>query len=366
MNADPARPVPPWFGNTASQRLSPANPFDLARVRAALDAAGVGVWEFDPQTGETQRSGAYDAIYGYPQGFNGVWDAETCLSHILPEDRSAVEVAWTGAIERREAMHLTYRVRRASDGKIRWVEAHGMPWPDAGAEPLRYLGTLSDITERHQDDRQKEMLISEMRHRVKNILANVQSLALHTGRRAHSVDEFLRAFGGRLSALAHAHDLAVEREGTGATLTAVARAALEPWDKMGQIALNGSDRRMTPRQAVALSLALHELATNAVKYGALSAPNGRVEIDTRETPEGRINLTWQERNGPPPSTGTGRGFGSRLLLQALPVELAGKVALSLLPQGARCEVSFPLHPPTAVPAAETGPGAQDQQISSAA
>ncbi len=365
MNADPSRPAPPWSIGAGAQRSTPANPLDLARVRAALNAAGVGVWEFDPQTGDTQRSGAYDAIYGYPQGFEGLWDAETCLSHILPEDRPRVETAWTQAIERREGMHLTYRIRRASDGKVRWVEAHGMPWPDATAIPFRYLGTLSDVTERYQDVRQREILLSEMRHRVKNILANVQSLALHTGRRVHSVEEFLRAFGGRLSALAHAHDLSVEREGTGATLTAVALAALEPWQRTGQIALSGSDRRVTPRQAVALSLALHELATNAVKYGALSDPNGCVQIETRETPDGRIHLTWQERNGPPPGTDNGRGFGSRLLRQALPVELAGTVALSLPPQGARCEISFPLQLP-AGPPAEARQGTVDQQVCSAA
>ncbi len=355
MNANPARRVPPWYGNTIVQRSGPPNPLDLARVRAALDAAGVGIWEFDPETGDTQCSGAYAAIYGYPDGFDGGWDAESCLSHILPEDRPAVELAWTEAIERRQCMHLTYRIRRADDGRIRWVEAHGIPWPDAGATPLRYLGTLSDITERHQDEQQKDMLIGEMRHRVKNILANVQSLALHTGRRAQSVEEFLQAFGGRLSALAHAHDLAVEQEGTGATLTAVAHAALEPWEKTGQIVLAGSDRQVTPRQAVALSLALHELATNAVKYGALSVPNGRVEIEVRETPQGRIRLTWQERNGPPPSVGTGRGFGSRLLLQALPAELSGSVTLTLPPEGARCEVDFPLQLPAA------GPGAKARQ-----
>lgn len=366
MNADPARPAPPWAGDAVARRTSPANPFDLARVRAALDAAGVGVWEFDPQTGDTQRSGAYDAIYGYPEGFDGVWDAETCLAHILPEDRPGVEVAWTEAIERREPMHLTYRIRRACDGRVRWVEAHGMPWPDATAIPLRYLGTLSDVTERQQDDRQKEVLLSEMRHRVKNILANVQSLALHTGRRAQSVEEFLRAFGGRLSALAHAHDLSVERDGSGATLTAVARAALEPWEKSGQIALTGTEHRVSPRQAVALSLALHELATNAVKYGALSDPNGRVEIEIRETPEGRIHLTWQERNGPPPSTDRARGFGSRLLLQALPVELSGTVALTLLPQGARCEISFPLRASGTSPVASARQGTADLAASTAA
>jgi two-component sensor histidine kinase len=362
VKADPASastaPPPP-------ARPDPANPFDLARVRAALDAAGVGVWEFDPLTGTIERSGAHDAILGYPLGHDGPWDAGACLSHVLPEDRPLVEAAWAGAVARREPLHLTYRIRRACDGRVRWVEAHGIPWPDPGAEPLRYLGTLADVTERHQEEEQKEILLSEMRHRVKNILANVQSLALHTGRQASSVDGFLRTFGGRLTALAHAHDLAVERNGAGATLAAVARAALEPWQETGQIRLPATERRVTPRQAVALSLALHELATNAVKHGALSHPAGQVAIETRETPDGRLVLTWQEMGGPPPRPEGARGFGSRLLQRALPVELSGTIALSLPPQGARCEMTFPLRLP-ATPDPASAPGRDLERAASSA
>lgn len=320
------------------------------RMRAALEAVGIGVWEYDPATGQTLRSGAYDAIHGYPAGYPGAWSAETCFAHIVEEDRPRVAADWERAIGRQLPMHCTYRIRRADSGAVRWVEAQGAPRAETGTA-LRFVGTLADVTEKLERERQRETLVGEMRHRVRNILANVQALARDTGRNAQSVDQFLAAFGGRLSALAQAHDLAVrDREG-GASLTAVVRAALEPWAKTGQIQVPTGAWQVTARQAVALSLALHELATNATKYGALSIPSGRVDLTMRRDPEGGVQLTWQESGGPqsPPRQGGG-GFGGRLLRQALPVELAGSIALDFPPEGARCVLRFPTLPAAAEPA----------------
>ena len=316
-------------------------PFDLAQLRAALDAAGVGVWEFDPETGATTRSGAYDAIYGYPDGFPHAWTAETCLDHVLPEDRPRVEAAWADAIVRRDAMHLVYRIRRGGDGAVRWVEAHGAPRPDRGARPLRYCGTLADVTDRQEEEQRRETLLGEMRHRVKNILANVQSLALQTGRRSHSVEDFLKIFGGRLGALAQAHDLSVREGGADVPLAAVLRAALEPWERHEQVRCRIlGEHRISSRQAVALSLALHELATNAVKYGALSRPEGRIELEAGGTEGGIVTVTWVESGGPPPRCDAAKGFGTRLLCQALPTELGGSLTLGFPPEGARCTIRF--------------------------
>lgn len=340
-HTDPPGSRPPWRTAFARAAARTDSAFDLARVQAALEAVGVGVWEFDPDTGETRRSGAYDAIYGYPAGFPGSWNTGTCLSHVHPEDRPGVEAAWAAAIARREAMHLTYRILRGDDGAVRWVEAHGMPSPEGGAGPLRYLGTLADITDRREEDQQREVILGEMRHRVKNILANVQSLALQTGRRAHSVEDFLQVFGGRLGALAQAHDLSMSQPGGGIELGTVIRAALDPWGRDDRLRCRVmGEQRISSRQAVALSLALHELATNAVKYGALSVPRGSVAIEAGGPAGAPVTVRWTEMGGPPPPAGCAQGFGTRLLCQALPKELGGSLTLAFPPEGARCEMRF--------------------------
>lgn len=326
------------------------DPLEIDEMRAALDAAGVGVWEYDPSTNATRRSGAYDAIYGYPGGYPGDWDDQTCFSHILEADRDRVAAAWTEAITEGRPLHCTYRIRRASDGETRWLEATGALRPEGHGSAPCFVGTLSDITDQHEREESQEVLLGEMRHRVKNILANVQALAVNTGRGSASIDAFLGAFGGRLSALARAHDLAVSQAGSGASVTAIMRAALAPWARTGQISFSGTADEATARQAVGLSLALHELATNATKHGALSCESGRVSVTAHlEEPAsprgGWIELTWQEHGGPGCAPPERQGFGSRLLRQAVPVELSGSLTLSFPPEGLRCVMRFPVTAP---------------------
>lgn len=318
----------------------PAPSLDPETLRRALDSGGVGVWSFDPRTGETTRSGAYDALYGYPEGYPGRWDAEACFAHILPEDRAMVAQAWTRALTDGAPMRLLYRILRAGDGATRWIEATGMPVPREDGAP-RYLGTLADVTDREERARRQALLVGEMRHRVKNVLANVQCLAAQTGREAASVQAFLSAFGQRLSALAEAHELSEAPAGGGASLAAIAGAALEPWRGGGQIETRLPDRRLGSRQALALSLALHELATNAAKHGALSVPHGRVTLAAMPEADGLLVLRWRESGGPPArAEALGSGFGTRLLLRALPAEMGGTIVLLTPPEGLCCEMRF--------------------------
>lgn len=323
-----------------SDRDLPPPSLDPENLRRALDMAGVGVWSFDPCSGETARSGAYDAIYGYPGGYPGQWDAETCLAHVLPEDRAMVERSWSRAIEDGQPMRLLYRIHRADDGAIRWVEARGRPSPMPDGAP-RYLGTLADVTESEERASRQALLVGEMRHRVKNLLANVQCVAAQTGREAASVEAFLSTFGRRLSVLAEAHELSVAPGGGGESLTALAQAALDPWAGGGQIETSLPDLRLNARQALAVSLALHELATNATKHGALSVPQGRVTLAAATGPAGGVVLRWQEAGGPPArADALGSGFGTRLLLRALPAELGGEITLRAAAEGLCCDIRF--------------------------
>ena len=190
------------------------------------------------------------------------------------------------------------------------------------------------------------MLVAELNHRVKNTLATVQSLARQTGRGAASAPKFLSAFETRLLALARAHDLLTREDWTGTTVDEVARGALAPHLADGRVRLAGPSLRVEPRAAVALAMALQELATNAAKHGALSAGGGRVAASWRADGGASSGLLeWEEAGGPPvaePMPGAKRGFGLRLLVQGLRQDLGAGADLRFEPGGLRCAIRFPL------------------------
>ncbi|MBL6080822.1 hypothetical protein JMJ56_22665 [Belnapia sp. T18] len=210
------------------------------------------------------------------------------------------------------------------------------------------------LEERARSERHRSLIVAELNHRVKNVLATVQSLVAQTLRGPGSADpaRFAADINGRLRALARTHDLLTAASWEAADLDAVARTALAPWltgDGTGRrVDLScdletGRAGRLSPAQAQALSLALNELATNAAKHGALSAPGGQVALACREEPSGGVALEWIESGGPPVAGApTQRGFGTRLLEQALPHDLGAGAAVKLHfePAGLRATVRF--------------------------
>ncbi|WP_309139670.1 sensor histidine kinase [Siccirubricoccus sp. G192] len=203
----------------------------------------------------------------------------------------------------------------------------------------------ADITARVEAERSRDLVARELHHRVKNLLATVQALAAQTLRSgSRDPEQFAAAFTARLRAMARVQDLLTVEDWRDAELAAVLRAALSPWlGAGGRIALAGEGRaRVSAKQAQALVLALHELATNAGKHGALSAPEGRVILCWRAGRQGEVALDWTERGGPPVAGAPSRrGLGSRLL-QALPRELGGgaTVALRYEPEGVSASMRF--------------------------
>lgn len=198
--------------------------------------------------------------------------------------------------------------------------------------------------------RRRELLVGELNHRVKNLLATVQSLTFLTLRGTDGNPErFAQSLTGRLQTLAQAHDLLTEADWEGVDVDAAVRAALAPWRADSRISVTGPQGvQLDPYQAQALVLALHELCTNAIKYGALSADSGRVEItwrvrderSPRDTPW--LEFQWRERGGPEVRPATHSGFGSRLLEKGLPRQLKGDASLSLLPEGVEYRLGAPL------------------------
>ena len=202
-----------------------------------------------------------------------------------------------------------------------------------------------DVTERQQHQEERELLARELSHRVKNSLAVVQALARNTG--GATVEEFRETFGGRLEALAQAHALLLAADWRSADLEALVRRAMAAYEAEGgaRIRIEGDPVAVSARQALSLSLLLHELGTNALKYGALSVPGGVVRIAWARVDDAgmpSLRVVWEERGGPPATPPTDDGFGSRLILRAAEYDLAGRATLDWAADGLTCTLAFPL------------------------
>jgi PAS domain S-box-containing protein len=211
----------------------------------------------------------------------------------------------------------------------------------------RLWGIQRDITDRKKAEEQRTLLIHELNHRVKNTLATVQSIAAQTLRNAGTMQDAKEALEGRLMALARAHDVLTTESWEGAELKDIVAQALAPYRSFGEdrLTIAGPKVRLSPRIALALSMALQELTTNAVKHGALSNATGKVHVvwDVERTePGSRLHLRWQETGGPPVLPPTRQGFGSRLIERSLARELNGDVRIEFRPEGILCTVDAPL------------------------
>ena len=198
-----------------------------------------------------------------------------------------------------------------------------------------------DVTDLKQAEAHRELLINELNHRVKNTLTMVQAIATQTFK---GVDAGARSdFEQRLLTLSNVHSLLTDESWESAELLAVIRASLRPHlgGARERISFDGPDLRLRPKGAVALSMALHELATNALKYGALSADAGSVSVSWT-TDQDRFRLRWQEHGGPPVAPPDRTGFGTRMIERGLSAELQGEVHIDFQPAGVVCTIDAPL------------------------
>jgi two-component sensor histidine kinase/PAS domain-containing protein len=213
-------------------------------------------------------------------------------------------------------------------------------------EPVGSVVTLTDITARKRAEDQQTMLVAELNHRVKNILAIVQSVAGQTVRASSSLASFSTSFSGRIKALALAHDVLTRTRWIGIGLNELLTAVLEPHRGAdgGRVRLQGPPVLLPAQAVMPLSMAMHELATNASKYGALSVPQGTVSIDWTldENAPSRVDITWIEQGGPRVQPPGASGFGTKLIDRVVGYDLDGKVNLSFEPAGLRAVLGFPL------------------------
>ncbi len=214
--------------------------------------------------------------------------------------------------------------------------------PDGQVEAI--AGSTRDVTERKRHEQHQQLLINELNHRVKNTLATVQSIARQTLRSAAGLEDANAKIEERLLALASAHDILTRENWHSADIRDLAQSTVDAYGAADQFQLEGDGCRLDPRRALALAMALHELGTNATKYGALSSRAGRVHlhwssIDVDGDP--RIEVVWQEHGGPAVHEPVQRGFGSRLLERGLKHDLGGGVELAFAPEGVRCHLWMP-------------------------
>jgi len=310
-------------------------------LRQAVDAADVGTWDLDLDSGVLTWSDRCYQMFGLTPG--EPVDTETAYGLIHPADvdrvRDATERAMNPAI--RADYAVEYRAIGRDDHVERWLGVKGKVFFGDDGQAHRFVGAVVNVTDRKRAELHLRLLVNELNHRVKNSLATIQAIAAQsfTGERAlHQAQE---AFSSRIVALAEAHDLLTRENWEGAELHDVTTRLAALHGGAGRFELSGPSIRLSPKTALSLSMALHELATNAMKYGALSTPDGRIRVawDLAPVPgAARLDLTWTESGGPPVTMPTDRGFGSRLIERGLAAELSGSATIDFHPDGVVCRI----------------------------
>jgi len=323
-----------------------------ARLRLASEAGGIGFFSCDLATGDTHWSETMYRLYGMDPARPAPsmdFDGEH-LDIVHPEDRAALRAQRAALAANRKvaAFAFEFRIRRADTGETRWIASRGEFVRDAAGEVALVRGAQQDVTERRLAEDRLQLMVHELNHRVKNTLATVQAIASQSLRGADPT--LLLGLQARLLALSAAHDVLTREGWVGAEIDDVVAGVLAPHDGPagevpgGRFRVSGPSLRLVPRAAVAISMALHELATNAIKYGALSIPGGHVEIRWAIVPDAapQLRLTWIERGGPPVAPPARRGFGSRLVERSLAHDIRGTARISFDADGVACHIEAPL------------------------
>jgi PAS domain S-box-containing protein len=309
------------------------------RLRRVLETDAVGVIFFDRAGTVVDCNEVFLRMTGYSRSEVDArqltWRKMTAPEWIAESEEQMRKVEATGRIGPYEKEYLL------KDGSRCWMLFAGADLGD---------GTLVeyciDISARKRAEEERELLARELSHRVKNTLAVVQALAMQTNGRIQSVEAFREAFVGRLHAMARAHSLLLDAHWRSADLKSLVEQTVAAYqvDDPEVVEVEGDLVVITPKQGLGLSLVLHELGTNAAKYGALSSSEGRLRVSwqVEHGSARRLRLTWEERHGPKVEPPTEKGFGLQLIKRACTYELEGEVELDYAPEGLTCVVVFPL------------------------
>jgi PAS domain S-box-containing protein len=314
------------------------------RLRLSLEAGQMAAWESDTSRNSVSTSPEINRLLGFPA------DAEPTLAEIrtryAPGEQERLQSAVRKILDRNERFSEEELEVRWPDGSRHWLLLRA-EIERLGPGQVRMMGVAMDITARKQSELHLQLLVNELNHRVKNTLATVQSIAAQSFRGGVTSSQAREAFEARLLALSRAHDVLTRENWESAELQKIVEGAVSPYagpDGAGRFEIQGPQIRLQPQAALALAMAVQELATNALKYGALSVDTGRVLIKWRVEDVGtrRLLLEWEETDGPAVEAPTYRGFGTRLIERSLAHDLGGQVRLEFRRGGVVCLFDVPL------------------------
>lgn len=312
--------------------------FDLAMM-----ASNMGTWRYTLADNVCIYDENAQRLYGLTEP-RFLHDEEGVKSKFHPDD---MEIMWSRVSKALDPhgygrYDVEYRVKQL-DGSWRWLSAWGFvefEGDGPNRKPIAIVGASRDLTERKQAEELQRLLLNELNHRVKNTLTTIQAIAWQTLRTAPDLPSAGEALDRRIHSMAQAHDLLISRAWTGANMADVVQRALAAFPS-AQVKMSGTAVDVSSKHALTLSLALHELATNATKYGALSCPQGRVSLEW-SVQANSLHLNWEESGGPPVAPPSKKGFGSRLLEELVVRDLGGAVKLDFDASGLRCTVAVVL------------------------
>nr|WP_246216025.1 PAS domain-containing protein [Microvirga makkahensis] len=348
-----------WFGtstNIDAQKKAEEAVRNLeTRYRLALEAASLGTWQIDLQKKLILWDEGACALYRMPHDGPLSMPFDQVIAMVHPDDQEAVRARIAEACDPQFDGHYESEYRAIlPDGTLRWFRSIGQAFfavDDDQPHAVILSGVVSDITERHAFEEAQQLLTRELNHRVKNLFAIANGMVSMTARTAKDPKEMATALRGRLSALSRAHELvqpaAVMRHGSGSDveLAQLCEAVLEPYRQNGttRVAIEGPSVRVGSNTTTSLALVLHELATNAAKYGCLSSPEGHLTIEWT-THGDAVGLLWTESGGPvvesPPDF---EGFGTQLSQRSIAGQLGGTLEQEWLREGLRVHITLPLN-----------------------
>lgn len=305
------------------------------RLRFALDAGQLGSWSINLDTRHLTASDSCKAICGRKP--EDPLSLEELQASIHPDDRAIQREAIEQAIANRSLLDAEYRLTTPA-GEERWVQIRGKAHYRADGTPLLITGTTQDITDRRAIQSQRALLTRELHHRVQNTLTSLQAVVTQTMRRASSMENAAATLTARIQAMAAANTLLITEDFGSVSMEDLVRRSLAPFgvEDTDRFRLSGPNLRLSPQVVVAYALALHELATNATKYGALSSATGVVNVAWSvegETAPPLLRMHWQEHGGPPVVPPRRTSFGTQLIRRVLGTEIGGRVEVDYRTEG---------------------------------
>ncbi|MEG0818641.1 MAG: HWE histidine kinase domain-containing protein, partial [Brevundimonas sp.] len=314
------------------------------KLISIIDAGGVGYWELSLPGQSLWLSGRARKYLGVPRG--APFATRDFVRKLKPEDLPRRAATLARALKGDGEYDAEYQMTDSG----RWLQLRGRLIRSRSGKPTKLAGVVLDVTDRHQafaalatSEHRQRLLINELNHRVKNTLATIQSIAALTARRSSSVEDFMRLFEARLIALSDTHNLLTANGWERARLRDLILLEFRPYAE-DRLRMQGPEVMLEAEQALSMGLILHELVTNAAKYGALSCPEGApgwVDVAWSEADDGGlITLDWIEHGGPSVAPPTRSGFGSRLIDVSIRNTLAGSASMDYAEGRLHCRLRF--------------------------